>query len=269
MAEFEALVPRLRPIVGSECSHALLVGLLRESRGDVEMAANYFFDLRRGIDSRPPPDRHGSTRSYTFEGGGPIGLSLQQARDGVTVVALDPHGQAARAGVPLRSIIEGIDGHSVVGLDRHALRRIFASRGTRDVTLSFRLPYDLPSTVAPASEPRRAAIAPSLPPQPPPPRRSSSGPLGRLYRRRSAEGIDGRQWSASAAQRRTARRVSDGDESRHALLPNAIGSSEPRATERGTGRAPRLMRSCSLGRLSSWSSLPRGGRRRSFPCPPR
>ena len=95
----------------------------------------------------------GATFTYVFRPG-PVGLALQDSSEGVLVGSVEPQSQAARAGVPLLSVLLEVDGTAVSGLSRSALMGCLANRGEQLLTLRLRHPPDAP-TPQPQPPPER------------------------------------------------------------------------------------------------------------------
>jgi C-terminal processing protease CtpA/Prc len=149
IAELEA---SLRALIGPEPSDALLRGLLQTHKNNVAAAANAFYDMSTANGSQQPE----RIAHFDFSPG-KIGIATMDSENGVVVAELIPGSQADVAGVPLLSVLVGIDAISVTDLDRRAIDRIMMvhRRGDEPIRLQFRLP--------PGAEPPRPLAPPSLP----------------------------------------------------------------------------------------------------------
>ena len=179
IAELEA---SLRALIGPEPSDALLRGLLQTHKNNVAAAANAFYDMSTANGSQQPE----RIAHFDFSPGR-IGIATMDSENGVVVAELIPGSQADVAGVPLLSVLVGIDAISVTDLDRRAIDRIMMvhRRGDEPIRLQFRLP--------PGAEPPRPLAPPSLPTAATPPpaasqllRRARSLSFGMARRRASA-----------------------------------------------------------------------------------
>ena len=178
MPDPSADIAALRGIVGSAPTDALLHALLQRNGNNVNEAAAAYSrsvaELRASsaaaIAAIPVAvSEHErlalATYTYSFQPGR-IGLVLSDSPDGVLVIDKEPGSPAAAAGVPLLSVVIGINGGSVAGLNRrgvgakvaHALREGKLDIRVRHPAPDLGLPPPVTPTWANTPTPTPAAL---------------------------------------------------------------------------------------------------------------